>query len=670
MKKNFLHWAMLLTAGLGLALASCSDNKEEEGPAGTPIFPKAVEAEILSGESYTLPFETNMKWKASIPASTVFYIEDGEHKVQTLSGEAGKGEVVIGTYEIENFDEEHSCEVTLTIGGESRVVATLTITQQERYLTLRTSQVEDGDFVYSTEEEGLSYAYNEEPAETIDLQWPEARSGYMHPIVVEANFAWRLAEKSEWIADEDYRGEAGQKVEILLKGDPTKYPLDGDQAGKFVLCARSNPELKYAYTVTIPACRDYYNVSGFVAETRFNAKGKFFSAGSSSAGAWVDGGAHGYIMSAEAPVIFKFAKVTEMGGNSYLEASESMTKWLKIETAVSDAANVLKDYRYNITVEENAGDARDAVIIALPASVAKGLEAWELAEMDIKEEYQQYILTRVNQAAKPDLVSAVNPEGMAEVGAALEPLNVDEQGWVLETLNVAKGFQLTYTKQWSNEDSTLELAQEYTAYKAYDYDLNLMAESDSWLTVRKVNNGIVIDMAPSKDKCGNSSQMSEGLAHVGYVVFEDAEGAFVVIRCIYDETVNLGGNEGAIKVEFQYPQFAPANDESSLELLTSGELFEKYNPGNGAPVYHLTFRKPYATLSALKGLPEKGISNADEWLSYEPGDGTTIISMDYTKLPDGEKTMTSSIVFYDSSWSTAVVLVCTLDLTSYSEDDE
>ena len=664
---------MLLTAGLGLALASCSDSDTEpEAPAEIPVFPEAVEAAIVPGDSYTLTFETNMKWEASIPASAsqAFYIEDGEHKVLTQSGEAGKAEVTIGTYEIENFDETPSCEVTLTVGGESKVIATLTITKQERTLALYTSRMEDGDFVYSSSEDGLSYVYNEEPAETIDLAWPEARSGYMHPIMVEANFAWRLAEKSEWLVEEDYTGEAGQ-VEILLKADPTKYPLDGDKEGKFVLCARNNPDLKYAYTVTIPACRDYYNVSGFVAQTRFNAKGKFFSAGSSSAGAWVDGGAHGDIVCAEEPVIFKFAQVTETGGNTFLEADEKgSTNWLKIETTVSNAENVLKNYRYNITVEENAGDARDAVIVALPASVAKGLEAGELADYDIKEEYQPYVLTRVNQAAKPELVSAVNPEGMAEVGAALELLNVEEQGWVLETLSVTNGFQLTYTKEWSNEDSTLELAQEYTAYKAYDYDLNPMAESDSWLTVRKVNNGIVIDMAPSKDKCGNSSQMNEGLAHVGYVVFEDAEGAFVVIRCIYDENVNLGGNEGAITVEFQYPQFAPAYDESSLELLTSGELFEEYNPGNGAPVYHLTFRKPYATMSALKGLPEKGISNADEWLSYEPGDGTTIISMDYTKLPDGEKTMTSSIVFYDSSRSTVVVLVCTLDLTSYSEDDE
>lgn len=34
--------------------------------------------------------------------------------------------------------------------------------------------------------------------------------------------------------------------------------------------------------------------------------------------------------------------------------------------------------------------------------------------------------------------------------------------------------------------------------------------------------------------------------------------------------------------------------------------------------------------------------------------------------------MTNSIVFYNASWQTAVVLVCTLDLTNYDsgEDEE
>lgn len=672
MKKNFLHWAMLLTAGLSLALVSCSETGED-GPAGTPVFPEAIETAIIPGESHTLAFEANMKWEVSIPenASQSFYIADGEHKVLTQYGEAGKAEVTIGTYEIENFDDAPKCEVTLTMGGQSKVIATLSIEQQERALTLYTSKMEGGSFVYASEGE-LGYIYNETPAQTIELAWPSGLSGYMYPILVEANFAWRLAEKSEWLSEADYKGEAGEQVEILLKADPTKYPLDGDQEGKFVLCARNNPDLKYAYTVKIPACRNHYEMTGFVAESRFNAKGKFFSAGSSSAGAWVDGGAHGDIVSVEEPVIFKFAKITEMGGNSYLEADASQTTWLKIESTVSDANNVLKERRYTITVTENAGDAREAVIVALPASVAEGLQAWELADMDIKEEYQPYIMTRVNQGAKPDLVSAVNPEGMTEVGAELKRLSPDEYGWIMTEFKVNDGFQLTYTKGWSNEDSKLELAQEYTAYKAYDYNRKEMSQADSWLAVRQANDGFVIDMTPSKDKCGAQSQADEQLAHVGYIVFENAEGAFVMIRCIYDENASIGGDDGAIKVEFQYPQYAPMIDESSLELLTSGPLFEEYNPGNGAPVYHLTFRKPTATMSALKGLPEKGISNADEWLNYEPGDGTTIISMDATKLPEGQKTMTNSIVFYNASWQTAVVLVCTLDLTNYDsgEDEE
>ncbi|MDE6877451.1 MAG: hypothetical protein K2P00_06535, partial [Alistipes sp.] len=154
MKKNFLHWAMLLTAGLSLALVSCSETGED-GPAGTPVFPEAIETAIIPGESHTLAFEANMKWEVSIPenASQSFYIADGEHKVLTQYGEAGKAEVTIGTYEIENFDDAPKCEVTLTMGGQSKVIATLSIEQQERSLTLYTSKMKDGSFVYASEGE-------------------------------------------------------------------------------------------------------------------------------------------------------------------------------------------------------------------------------------------------------------------------------------------------------------------------------------------------------------------------------------------------------------------------------------------------------------------------------------------------------------------------------------
>ena len=661
----------MLFAGLSLTISSCNDSDANGDEPSNPIFPEAVETAVMPGDTYTLRFETNMDWEASIPASAAqaFYIQDGTQQTLRTQGKAGNAEVEVGCYDIESFDDNLSCEVTLTMAKQSKVIATLTINNQERSLVLRTSKEEDGGFVYGTE--GLRYEYNEEPAESIDLIWPIGNSGYMYPIVVEANFAWRLAEKSEWIADADYVGEAGQQVEILLRADPTKYPLDGDEDGKFVLCARNNAAITYEYKVTIPACRDHFSVSGFAAESRFNAKGLFFSAGSSSAGAWVEGGMHGEIISAAEPVIYKFAEVSDpWSSDSWLEAEESQTAWIEIETALEDADNVLKTYRYTVTVEENtSSDARKGVILALPASVAATLEgAWELAEMDIKEEYRQYIVTRVNQYPKPDLVSAVNPEGMTEVGAALERLDPDNYGWVMDEFKVPDGFNLLYTKEWSNESSALAFEREYTSYKCYNYDLDEMTGNASWLTVEKNNNGTVINMDPSKDTCGGSSQMNEGVAHAGFIVFADAEGDFVLIRCVYDETASVGGGD-EVKVAFYYPEYALQYDESTLELLTSGPLFEEYNPGNGSPVYHLTYRKPYASMSMLTGIPDTAMPYPnDEWIEYEPQGNMAIISMNAEALGDA-KTMTSSIVFYGSSWETVVTIVCTLDLTNYTEEE-
>ncbi len=675
MKKYFLHLAVALLAGAGLA-TSCSDS-DDENPAINPIFPEAKTATVLAGDSYALEIESNVDWEVKIPDESAqwFWIVDGSQKTYSVHGKAyEKTTVTIGVSDVVEFDAEHSCDVQMIAAGQTKTIATLVIGTEERTLALYAGKLdEDGSFLYNEEGE-LRYVYGEEPVETIDLTWPAGLSGYMYPIMVEANFAWRLADKSEWIKEMNISGNGGEKTEIRLEADPTKYPLDGDQNGKLVLCATNNPDMKYEYKVTIPACRDHFSVSGFAAESRFNAKGLFYSAGSSSAGAWVEGGMHGEIVSVEEPVIYKFAEVSDQWStDSWLEAEESQTAWIKIESALEDADNVLKTRRYTVTVEENTGDeARKGVILALPASVAATLEgAWELAEMDIKEEYQKYIVTRLNQAPKPDLVSAVNPEGMTEVGAALERLDPDSYGWIMENFNVTDGFNLLYTKAWSNEDSALAFEREYTSYKCYNYDLEEMTGNASWLTVEKTANGTVINMDPSKDTCGASSQMNEGVAHAGFIVFADTEGDFVLIRCVYDENASIGGGDEEVKVSFYSPEYAMQEDESTLELLTSGPLFEEYNPGNGSPVYHLTYRKPYASMSMLKGLSNMAMAYPyAEWIEYEPQGDMAIITMNAEYLEGDAKTMTSHIVFYNSSWEAAVTIICTLDLTNYTEEDE
>lgn len=653
MKKNFLHWAMLLTAGLGLALASCSD-KEDEGPAGTPVFPKAVEAEILPGESYTLVFETNMKWEASIPASAsqTFYIEDGEHKVLTQYGEAGKAEVTIGTYEIENFDETPSCEVSLTIGGETRIAATLTITQQERTLTLHTSQMEDGDFLYNAEE-GLSYAYNAENAESIDLVWPAARSGYMYPIMIDANFAWRLAEKSEWIADADYRGESG-KVEILLKADPTKYPLDGDQEGKFVLCARSNPDLKYSYKVTIPACRDYFDISGFVAESRFNAQGQFYNASGSS---WVDQGMHGYIVSANDPVIYKFVEVTEMSG-SYLDAEPSNTSWINIKSTLLDENNVLKSYRYDITVAENATDkARKGVILALPTSVAANInDPYELAGTEINEKYQKYIVTTLNQAAETsgDFVEFYEDLG-AEMAQyyTLSELPKNEFPYEGKWASVPAIYNLTYTTEMAGEMAELKFNVSYDSYEVYGEE-GPYAESQlnpRWVDLAAGYNGDnckCIMIAGAYDKMSDSFVWTydKPVNPEAYFVFKNGSEIVGIIQFRFEEKQQGGGSEISLVGD-------PAG-VTLVQLVSKDADYDNDFGSMGVPQYKLTFTGPEAFKVDLN-LPEY-----DETATYfQNEDLISIYKMGsfYTLMHDFQEAGKTKIAFKNSSWANLVYLV-------------
>ncbi len=615
MKKNFLHWAMLLTAGLSLALVSCSETGED-GPAGTPVFPEAIETAIIPGESHTLAFEANMKWEVSIPenASQSFYIADGEHKVLTQYGEAGKAEVTIGTYEIENFDDAPKCEVTLTMGGQSKVIATLSIEQQERSLTLYTSKMKDGSFVYASEGE-LGYIYNETPAQTIELAWPSGLSGYMYPILVEANFAWRLAEKSEWLSEADYKGEAGEQVEILLKADPTKYPLDGDQEGKFVLCARNNPDLKYAYTVKIPACRNHYEMTGFVAESRFNAKGQFFNSGNSS---WVDQGMHGYIVSIDEPKIFKFAEVA-----GTLSAAASQTGWIKVEATEteSDSNNILKERRYSISVTENAGEARKGVVVALLASVAINDPAELLAGNEIKEEYKKYIVTTLSQSsdAAGEFVEFYEPS-MAGYTLTQMPKGTFpyEDKWAA----VPAIYNLTYTTEQDGDMAELKFNTAYDSYEVYGED---GPYAESQLTPRWVDlangyneNGKLIKIAGSYKDGSFVWTYEKPVNPTAYFVFKNGTEIVGIIEFKFEEKKQGGENEITLVEE---------TPGATLAQLVAGD--EDYNNdfgGMGLPQYKLTLTGSAIMVNLnLPEYDETYIENDDLIALYRMGDHSMLM---------------------------------------------
>ena len=98
----------------------------------------------------TLNINPNVDWVLTIPETMAAYfqIQDGESQVYTLRGKAGEAEVKINTSNIEDYDLDRVCEVSLTMKGETRVIAVLTKAKKVRSLKIYAAQLEDGAYVY------------------------------------------------------------------------------------------------------------------------------------------------------------------------------------------------------------------------------------------------------------------------------------------------------------------------------------------------------------------------------------------------------------------------------------------------------------------------------------------------------------------------------------------
>ena len=133
-----LHWASVLLASVAVLSTSCNEDNEDKKVV-TPEFPKPQSLTIPAGET-TCPvtFTPNMDWTISIPTdpetSKWFELRDGEVSVTSIQGKASKDPVTvtIATTDQVEFDATPSCEVSLTMGGQTQVIATITRGTTER----------------------------------------------------------------------------------------------------------------------------------------------------------------------------------------------------------------------------------------------------------------------------------------------------------------------------------------------------------------------------------------------------------------------------------------------------------------------------------------------------------------------------------------------------------
>ena len=190
--ERLLTVAMLATV---LATACTPDEGTPE-----PNFPAEVSAFVEPASSYMLNLSPNQEWMVSIPSTASDYwgIRDGEQISNSVGGRAGDVTVeIVCLAEMQDL-EPHTVEVSMSMGGQTRVIATLELAAGEPELIIRpavTAQEQDNPdhkyFQASDGSDGLIYEYAESglaDGETVPMLWDASRNGYVSYILVESNF--------------------------------------------------------------------------------------------------------------------------------------------------------------------------------------------------------------------------------------------------------------------------------------------------------------------------------------------------------------------------------------------------------------------------------------------------------------------------------------------------
>lgn len=653
MKKFFSLASLLLAASI--LFTACGGDTTEGGEQNTPLeplFPAVVTATVAPASEYTLTIEPNMAWEVSVPESTAayFHIKSGDNAVYTLRGDAGKHTVVIAVADIEDFDEDHICEVTMKMQSKTQTIATLTLARKARELKLYPVVVDNNAFGYATEGE-LTYAYSDSEVapEGLAMIWPEEMALYSTRVKVESNFNWIVDGTPEWITP--IEGGSAGVTELWIKGNAAKYPTTAQSAVLSFVDASAVDKTINTLKVSIPAATDIFMVEGMTPTSQFNYQGMVYN---TMIGEYVEGGVYATVTAVDGAA----ALVVEFTETAGLVQPILAPAWVTAQLSAWDSTDdsVIQSRSLTITTAANDGVARKATVIVVPQSLVTDNIDLIAVNGEITETYKPYVATVVEQAGDPGSIEIVGEQTMEAAGSSIDTL--DSTHWIFGSFATAKvGYDVLYTSHWAYEDWYVNVVRPYTEIKCYSFDATgamiELNDSNAWITtsifgtnsekVRIIMDATMPTAEPSKNALTGDYE--------GVVTFADADGVFAIIFCRYNEAA-ASQNTG---VAFYYPEYA-AQQNSTLVELTSGELYTKY-ASYGEKVYHLTYTTATPNLSMLVGLPQEWdyVDSADKsWLSYEYSQETQMVVMN-AQAGNGK---TGALVFGQGQ----IVLICTLNI--------
>lgn len=421
MKTKILHWTSVLLASSALLLPACSEDNGKDTSDPTPVFPDMATLNIPAGEtSCNVSFTPNMDWTVSIPTdaetSEWFKLSDGVVETSSISGKASTEPVTIQviTTDQDVYDETPSCEVSLTMGGQTQVIAKVTRQNAAREFDIYLSgfQTDEGtqeaiDFSFEYSETPVA-KYTESSAPEVapegapELIWFTGKTGYMQVVKAESNFEWH-ASTSDWLTV-TARPQEGEYFVTADFAQITEQEINGaigmiDFYDRNIDPTATDPgnNAHNRYCFVLPnLTKVVRNGSGAAtAAFSFNAEGY---AVDSNGTVSEEKSSTGSLYSAKDVVFY----IGEKKGEWYYGYEASQHDWVTIADSWDETGSAFQLHDYTVSVKANEGETREVLVIALPKALAEkisdpNMDLFNTEGTDIKEEYKQYVFATIEQ---------------------------------------------------------------------------------------------------------------------------------------------------------------------------------------------------------------------------------------------------------------------------------
>ena len=554
MKTKIFKFATTLLCGM-FALASC----EQKIDPVLPVFPTFEETTVFveAGSATTLEFEANLDGELSVPAENLqwFWLDrDGDH-LEKLPVYAGKNSFTIVASEVEEFDSNRVCEVSLTMGGKTQKIITYIRAAKNRTVALYTAKVDDGEWVY--EGGDYTYDYNSTASESLTMMLPKEQVEFSVQVKLEANFDWSLT-LPEWLRATNLTNLTNKAgvYEIRLAAIPSKLPLDG-ATDKLVV--KAGDAVVKEYDVTIPACKDI--VVSELAETyQVTAEGMYENPLAGMEMSMINS----FIFAAEGLSVI----AVEQRGEYYYAGAEYVS-WVSIELGERETgadADILQSQSVSLTFAPNeTTNSRTAYIMALPKSLAgpdfdPAMTPFNAEGTAIKEEYQACIVSTITQEG---VVVEEEPFLSVAAGALVE--KADAESEVFMYLKSEFSTDEIYTITTNQKKFKINTAESFWGIKLYNFTTTGLVEGEP------TSGSIWLDIDPiESDTQLAINSWTENDVEKGVVVFygEQENLPLAVAYIVYD--VNAQGIPApAAPFTFAYPE------------IVSGATLEPANAMNG-----------------------------------------------------------------------------------------